>query len=143
MTVQLLTEHHLEFLSLKRDCTGSSESTCQNATLLEITCHGSYMCNIFGGLCEIGPLSAYIPVCVHDNNSASQVTDGIVYKLIDDPPGFHVTSSSRTPGNHVDSQQVCYQRLLLVPYTNCVVGLGSCIGYMRARPVYSLQRDLY
>ena len=26
-TVQLLTEHHLEFLSLKGDCTGSSEST--------------------------------------------------------------------------------------------------------------------
>ena len=27
MTVKLLTEHHLEFLSLKGDCTGSSEST--------------------------------------------------------------------------------------------------------------------
>ena len=27
MTVQLLTEHHLEFLSLKGGCTGSSEST--------------------------------------------------------------------------------------------------------------------
>ena len=27
MTIKLLTEHHLEFLSLKRDCTGSSEST--------------------------------------------------------------------------------------------------------------------
>ena len=27
MTVKLLTEHHLKFLSLKRDCTGSSEST--------------------------------------------------------------------------------------------------------------------
>ena len=27
MTVKLLTEHHLEFLSLKRDCTGSPEST--------------------------------------------------------------------------------------------------------------------
>ena len=28
MTVKLLTEHHLEFLSLKGGCTGSSESTC-------------------------------------------------------------------------------------------------------------------
>ena len=37
MTVKLLTEHYLEFASLKWDCTGSSES----ATLLEITCHGS------------------------------------------------------------------------------------------------------
>ena len=27
MTVKLLTEQHLEFLSLKRDCIGSSEST--------------------------------------------------------------------------------------------------------------------
>ena len=27
MTIKLLTEHDLEFLSLKRDCTGSSEST--------------------------------------------------------------------------------------------------------------------
>ena len=27
MTVELLTEHHLEFLSLKRGFTGSSEST--------------------------------------------------------------------------------------------------------------------
>ena len=28
MTVKLLTEHHLEFLSLKGGCTGSSESKC-------------------------------------------------------------------------------------------------------------------
>ena len=27
MIVELLTEHHLEFLSLKGGCTGSSEST--------------------------------------------------------------------------------------------------------------------
>ena len=27
MSVKLMTEHHLEFLSLKRGCTGSSEST--------------------------------------------------------------------------------------------------------------------
>ena len=42
MSVQLLTEHHLEFLSLKGGCTGSSESTLvKNATLLEIECRGS------------------------------------------------------------------------------------------------------
>ena len=34
MIVKLLTEHHLEFLSLKAGCRGLSE--------LEITCHGSY-----------------------------------------------------------------------------------------------------
>ena len=42
MSVKLLTEHYLEFLSLIGGYTGWSESTlCQNATLLEITCHGS------------------------------------------------------------------------------------------------------
>ena len=30
MTVKLLTEHHLEFLSLKGGCTGTSESTHVN-----------------------------------------------------------------------------------------------------------------
>ena len=28
MIVKLLTDHHLEFLSIKGGCTGSSESTC-------------------------------------------------------------------------------------------------------------------
>ena len=41
MTVKLLTEHHLEFLSLIGGYTGSSVYTCQNATLLEITSCGS------------------------------------------------------------------------------------------------------
>ena len=44
MIVKLLNEHHLEFLSLKGSCRGSSESTRQNARLLEITCHGSNVC---------------------------------------------------------------------------------------------------
>ena len=37
MSVELLTENHLEFQSLKEGCTGLS----QKATLLKITCHGS------------------------------------------------------------------------------------------------------
>ena len=42
MSVKLLTEHHLKFLSLKGGCTGSSESTLvKMPQLLEITCHGS------------------------------------------------------------------------------------------------------
>ena len=42
MRVKLLTEHHLEFLSLKGGCTGLCESTLvKNATLLEIPCRGS------------------------------------------------------------------------------------------------------
>ena len=39
LNIKLLTEHHLEFLSLKRGFTVSSVYTCQNATLFEITCH--------------------------------------------------------------------------------------------------------
>ena len=43
--VKLLTEHHLEFQSLKGGCTVSFESmyTCQNTTLLEITWYGSFL----------------------------------------------------------------------------------------------------
>ena len=43
MIVKLLIEHHLEFLRLTGGCTGSSESTCQNTILLEITCHDSFV----------------------------------------------------------------------------------------------------
>ena len=56
MNIKLLGEHHLEFPSWKGGCTAFGASafkrrlhrlvwvyTCQNATLLEITCHGSYI----------------------------------------------------------------------------------------------------
>ena len=39
MIVKLLTEHHLELLSLKGGCTGSSEST--HVKLLDSSCCGS------------------------------------------------------------------------------------------------------
>ena len=43
MALKLLTEHHLEFLSLNGGCTGLSESTyVKNTTFLEIMCHGSF-----------------------------------------------------------------------------------------------------
>ena len=43
LTVKLLTEHRLEFLSLKGGCTGSSECThVKMPHLLEITCHVSF-----------------------------------------------------------------------------------------------------
>ena len=43
MSVKLLTEHHLEFLSLKGGCKGSWESTLvKNVKLVEISCRGSY-----------------------------------------------------------------------------------------------------
>ena len=55
MSVKLLTEQYLEFLSLKEGCTGSSVRVypCQNATLLEISCLGSYAlykCNKYWNL---------------------------------------------------------------------------------------------
>ena len=43
MSVKLLTEHHLEFISLRGGCTGSSESKLiKMPHCLEITCRGSY-----------------------------------------------------------------------------------------------------
>ena len=49
MRVKLLTEHLLEVLSLKGGCV----YTCQNATLLEITCHGLYGSYGLYGSCEL------------------------------------------------------------------------------------------
>ena len=51
MIVKLLTEHHLECLSLKGGCRGSLESThFKNTTLLEISCTGSNVINSSKGL---------------------------------------------------------------------------------------------
>ena len=41
MIVQLLTEYHLEFLSLKGGCRGSSDSTLAKIKLLEMSCRRS------------------------------------------------------------------------------------------------------
>ena len=41
MNIEVLTEHHLEFLSLKRGCTGSSESTLVKMPLCDIV--GNHM----------------------------------------------------------------------------------------------------
>ena len=43
MSVNLLTEHHLEFLSLKGGCTGSSESTLVKMPHCWKSRHGSNM----------------------------------------------------------------------------------------------------
>ena len=44
MIVKLLTEHHLEFLSLTGGFRGQSQSTLGlNGKLLEISCRGSYL----------------------------------------------------------------------------------------------------
>ena len=88
MTVKLLTEHYLEFLSLKLGCTGLSESTCQNTTLLEITCPGSYKYGMYdvefdGGTCDIGTpfLVIFCLIMPHDNFQACKVFVDILRKL--------------------------------------------------------------
>ena len=48
MIVKLLTEHHLAFLSLKRGCRGSFESTL--VKMLEISSHGSFESYSHSGL---------------------------------------------------------------------------------------------
>ena len=64
MIVKLLTEHHLEFLSLKGGCRGLSESTrFKNATLLEISCTGSFYYGLrsylSSGLLQLGMVFYY------------------------------------------------------------------------------------
>ena len=66
MSVKLLTEYNLEFPSLTGGCTVSSESTfVKNATLLEITCHGSY---VFTGMQEF--------ICIHWSQSWKETPTG-------------------------------------------------------------------
>ena len=43
MIVKLLTEHHLEFLSLNTAAQARLNLHLSKCTLLEISCHGSYV----------------------------------------------------------------------------------------------------
>ena len=73
MIVKLLTEHHLEFLSLKGGCRGSSESTpVKSATLFEISCQiylPASVVKTIDSRIKIGPIilsvSVQIDVCVY------------------------------------------------------------------------------
>ena len=56
MIVMLLTEHHLEFLSLKGGCRGSSESTL----VKEISCRGPLIQYWFNNSFAIGLIRAGI-----------------------------------------------------------------------------------
>ena len=61
MIVKLLTEHHLEFLNLKRDCTGWSESTLvkmSNSWKSRALAHYSFYDNSYNelGSCAYKPL---------------------------------------------------------------------------------------
>ena len=55
MSVKLLTEHHLEFRSLKGSCTGSSEST-----LVKMNCLKSHVTMLGSALKEFVLVSIYI-----------------------------------------------------------------------------------
>ena len=52
MIVTLLTEHHLEFISLKGGCRGSSESTLVKMPHYWKSCHGSIICMCSMVLCN-------------------------------------------------------------------------------------------
>ena len=56
MIVKLLTEHHLEFLSLKGGCRGSpGVYLCQNVKLLDISCCGSNLLfDLLVDVCNVG-----------------------------------------------------------------------------------------
>ena len=59
LNIKLLTEHHLGFLSSKRGCIVYSG---QNATLMEITCHGSFVIVLFCIVflqCKVTPIYLY------------------------------------------------------------------------------------
>ena len=59
MIVKLLTEHHLQFLSLKGDCTGSSESTfvkmsnCWKSHALRILFILTFFSNLLNETCQV------------------------------------------------------------------------------------------
>ena len=61
MVVKLLTEHHLEFLSLKGGCTGSSESTL--VKFLEVSCRGSLIVFLLSNVCLFLCLNVYYSWC--------------------------------------------------------------------------------
>ena len=46
MTIKLLTEQHLEFQAQKGAAMLARVYTCKNTTMLEITCHGSYVVGV-------------------------------------------------------------------------------------------------
>ena len=61
MNIKLLTEHHLEFLSLKGDCTGSSEST-----LVKMPYFGNLMSRLKCSLAlQVSNELPYLPYIYH------------------------------------------------------------------------------
>ena len=81
MGFRLLTEHYLEFLSLKEDCTDSSESTLKNAILLEITCRGSIIKYLFLFLWKKGLIFHVNPLQIH-MNWQGQNSDNVLFGLM-------------------------------------------------------------
>ena len=65
MIVKLLTDHHLEFLSLKEGCTGSSKSTLvkiPHCLKSHVTAHFSQLLKYISGSCDyhsIGDKTTY------------------------------------------------------------------------------------
>ena len=95
MSVKLLTEHHLEFLSLKGGCRLSLRlirvTTCQNVKLLEISCRGSY-----------GTRVSMTRICYnHILHTSSQTAD----KLTDCRQTHRLQTNSQTADKLTDCRQ--------------------------------------
>ena len=99
MTVKLLTEHHLVFLSLRRLHRLVSVYTYQNATLLEITCHCSN---------DLGPVMRKSVCRVYDHvrlNRACSPTEGSYnIKILNEASLFHTL---QRVDNKVADEQAC------------------------------------
>ena len=81
MIVKLLTEHHLEFLSLKGGCRGSPEST----HVLEISCHGSFPFSIspMPGISSYTSYIFYLFNCTCIENRTKDEEFSVLNKSVD------------------------------------------------------------
>ena len=89
MTVKLLTEHHLEFLSLKGGCTGSSESTLVKMSHCWKSRHGSNFLLSFSMIVSHSQLnlSDFDGKVEEADNLDGDLDDGINEKMIEDIGG--------------------------------------------------------
>ena len=80
LTVKLLTEHHLEFISLKGGCTGSlslhlSKYHIVGSHVLEITCHGSFVHEGLKMMTDGSYVSLYVIVFSREIKALQEIED--------------------------------------------------------------------
>ena len=97
MTVKLLTQHHLEFLSLKGGCTGSSESTLVKIPHCWKSRHGSNFLLSFSMIVSHSQLnlSDFDGKVEEDDDLDGDLDDGINEKIIEDIGGKTLALDTR------------------------------------------------